>query len=440
MVKNPDIPVSIPARPLIKHAAKFGMTVIAAFFGGLLIWSLAAPLEKAAIAPGKITVDSNRKSIQHLEGGIVGKIHIRDGSQVKKDDLLITLSNTRETAQLGLYQARPYELLAAEARLKAERDDLKEIAFPKSLRESKDESAQSIMESNRKILKANRKNVASQVKILKQRIEQLKKEISSLQAQAKSKAEQLKLIQEEIKAVAFLEKKKLIERPRLLALQREAARLKGDRDEQLGLIARAEQRIGETQVQIISVQEKYQKDTLDVLRQTQQQLTDVVQQMKAATDVFVRTEIRSPIDGKVVGLKHHTIGGVVKPGEVLLQIVPSEDRLVVEARVSPLDIDIVTEGLTASVSLTAFKQRSTPNLNGKVIHVSADSFQDPNTQQTYYLARVEIDRAELKRLPDNVQLKPGMPAQVLIVVGRQTLIGYLISPIRDSFYRAFRES
>lgn len=430
--------IKVSATPIISEPVRFGLIVLGVFFGTFLLWSVLAPIETAAIAVGKVTVDSNRKTIQHLEGGIVRKIHVREGTIVKKGALLVELEDTQARAALDLLQGQSFELQATEARLKAEIAEQDTLEFPAHLTANHAEKIKKILTAQSKLFDANKKAMAGQLVILKQRIEQLQKEIESLDAQVVSESKQLKLIEEEIEAVKYLESKKLIERPRLLALQREAARLIGNRGEHIGLIAKAQQKIGETNSQIITVQDQNKKDKLTELRETQKQLADVLEREKGAKDVLERTKITAPTAGRVVGLLEHTIGGVLKPGADIMNIIPSDDRLVIEAKLSPLDIDIVHEGLSAKVQLTAYKTRNTPTLLGEVSHVSADSFEDKNTQEAYYLARVEIPQSQLA-LVEHVKLHPGMPAQVMIIIDKRSPFAYFMSPIKDSFNRAFRE-
>lgn len=439
MTNSKDDYTDIKDTPSIRDPLRFGLLVLLIFVGGFLLWSLLAPLESAAIASGRITVDTNRKTIQHLEGGIVEKIYIHDGSEVKKGQLLIQLENTQAKASLDLIQGQVNESLGREARLITQRDKLPTIIFQTALMKQKNNpKVQQIIKNQKALFLADQRSFSGQMEILKQRIAQLDNEIDSLNAQVTSETKQLKLIEEEIEAVAFLEKKKLIERPRLLALQREAARLIGNRGEHIGLIAKTNQKIGETKTQMFTLGDKRQKELLQELRDTQQRLAGLLEKEKSAEDVLNRTSIVAPQDGTVVGLQEHTIGGVLKPGATVMNIIPSGDKLVVEAQINPLDIDIVHKGMLAKVQLSAFKQRSTPTLDGTVERVSADSFQDPKTGETYYTARIRIAPNQLKQLK-NVKLYPGMPAQVMIITDKRTPFAYFVSPIKDSFHRAFRE-
>lgn len=426
-------------QPLVNTPIIFGLAVLGTFIGVFFLWSFLAPLESAAIASGKVTVDSNRKTIQHLEGGIVEKIHIREADKVNAGQSLITLDDTQTKATLGLLRGQANALLALEARLKSERDKKDTLIFSQELLDqSNDPKVKEIIDGHQAIFEANKASFKGQKEILLQRITQLEKEIDSLNAQVESDTKQYALIQEEVEAVAYLEKQRLIEKPRLLALKREAARLAGDKGESLGLIARAQQKIGETKTQMYHLEDRLQSEILEALRKTQEKLADILERKTAVEDILQRTVIRAPLDGVVVNLQFHTEGGVIGPGNPILDIVPSQDELVVEVRVNPLDIDIVHPGLTAKVSFSAFKQRNTPSLNGEVIHVSADSLQDQNTGEIFYLSRIIIPKDELSRLNGH-QLYPGMPAQAMIITQKRTAWDYFTSPIKDSFNRAFRE-
>lgn len=428
-----------PKQPPISDAIRFGVYIVVGFFSALLIWSLLFPIESAAVAPGKVTVNSNRKTVQHLEGGIIHELRVSEGKIVKQGELLIKLDDTQAKASLEMLQGQMIELMAAETRLKAERDKIKTIVFPEYLQKRKHlPDVAKILSSQKEIFISNKKSLRGQHEILNQRVEQLNKEIESLQAQVEAESKQLALVEEEITAVKYLEEKKLIEKPRLLALQREAARILGDRGEHLGLIARAQQRIGETKTQMLSLDDNYHRDILTELRETQQRLAELEEKEKSAQDILNRTAIKAPQAGKVVGLNKHTIGGVINPGEAVLHIIPTHDQLVIEARIKPLDIDVVYEGLEAHVKFTAFKQRRTPTLSGKLISLSADIFEDPNTKEAYYQARISISKEELERL-GALKLYQGMPAQVMIVTEKRTAFNYFASPIMASFERAFRE-
>ena len=274
--------------------------------------------------------------------------------------------------------------------------------------------------------------------MLNQKISQIKEEIKGVGAQYQSNIEQYKYIKEEVESMEQLEKQKLIERPKLLELKRTAAKLKGLQGENISQVAVLKQKIAEIGSQIETLKFDRRKDILVELRETQQKLADLVKKEVVEKDVLERTEIRSPRNGSVVSLNVHTVGGVVKPGEPLMEIVP-EEKLVIEANLSPMDIDIVHKGLRAKVQLVAFKMRNTPDLTGVVTHVSADAYTDPNTQQPYYQVKIELGKDQMERLQHGQELYPGMPVQVMILTHSQTLFEYMAAPLTESFHRAFRE-
>jgi len=431
--------ISVPKEPWTNRMRLFGVVVVVMFFGGFGIWSYFAPIESAAVAPGKVMVAGYRRTIQHLEGGIVQKINIKEGKKVNAGEVLIKLDDTQAKVTLEVARNQVNELLARESRLIAERDNKQAITFPRRLLDQiNNPQIANLMNAQKNVFLANRETYLGNVKILQQRIVQLTEQIKGIDAQLKANSEQLGFIEEEVVSTKELEKRKLIERPKLLQLQREAARLQGARGENLAEISVLKQKIGESEAQILTLTSTRLKETLDELRDVQQKLHEETEKERASLDILTRTDILAPQSGRVVGLKKHTIGGVIKPGEDIMDIVPSDDVLVIEARVNPLDIDVVHPGLLARVQLTSLKQRTTPTLEGRVIDVSADIFQDERDKDSYYLARISIDPEELAKL-GNQPLTPGMPAQVMIVTEKRTPLQYFIQPIKDSFNRAFRE-
>lgn len=439
MIKDPLKLPEIPPQPFILKPLIFGFITVLVFIVGFLVWSFVFALDSAAVAQGKIIVEYERKTVQHMEGGIIKEIYINEGSKVKANDPLIKLDDTQAKASLQLLQGQVYENLAAEARIFAELNKDTKVAYPEEVLKAKNEpKVAKIISGQDKLFTANVNSFEGQMTVLNERIEQFNKEISSLDAQVTSGTEQLKLIQEEIEAVEYLEKRKLIDRPRLLALKREAAKLTGDRGEHLGLIAKAHQAISETKSQMYTIAEDRRKNLLEELRLTQQKLADLTEKLKAAEDVLKRTMIYAPQDGTVIGLKKHTVNGVITPGQDILDIIPSDDMLMVEAHIEPMDINTVRPGLTAKIQLIAYKQRNTPYIEGEVSQVSADVFEDQMTKKQFYKARIIINKDELKRLK-HVKLYPGMPVQIMIITEKRTAFDYFITPIKDSFDRAFRE-
>ncbi len=428
-------PESVARGPII-----FGMLLIFLLFGIFGIWSTIAPIDSAAVATGKVIVDSNKKTIDHLEGGIIEDILVSEGMTVDEGQLLIRLDDTAPRARLDLYKGQFISAQATEARLIAERDNLDQVEFPETLLNQRDDpDVVANLDSQLRLFETRREAVDGRIKILSQKINQTQEEIKGLEQQIKSSDEQLALLSEEIADVRYLLKSGNAAKTRLLALERRAAEIRGQKAERQSLIARAYQTINEAKIEKYNIKTEFLNEVVTELRETQSTMSDLEEQMRAAQDVVKRIDIRAPIAGEVTGLNVHTIGGVIGPGQPIMDIVPSEDRLIVEARVKPQDIDVVRKGLTARVRLTAYKTRQVPPVEGTVTTVSADRLEDERTGEIYFAARVAIDDEELEKLEGNVKLSPGMPADVLIVTGSRTLFAYLMSPISESFNKAFRE-
>ncbi|CAB5089399.1 Type I secretion membrane fusion protein, HlyD family [Olavius algarvensis associated proteobacterium Delta 3] len=428
-----------PERPPVGKPLMAAVIIIFIFFGGFGAWAALAPLDSAALAPGRVTVASNRKTVQHLEGGIVKSLLVKEGDAVAEDQVLIQLDDTQARARLELLSSRYDKLLATQARLEAERASAPEIQYPESLTARRDQpQVARVLDAETALFEARRKSTEGRIHIFHKRIAQLNKEISGLEAQVTAEENQLALIEDERASLETLFEKGYTGKARLLALKREEAELQGDLGDHLSLIAKARQRIGETELEIIDLKNSMLNQVVSSLRDTQAELVDVSERLKAAEDILVRTDIRAPQAGVVMGLNVHTEAGVITPGQHLLDIVPEDDTLVIEAQVTPNDIDVVYAGLPAQVRLTAFKQRNTPMLDGKLTRVSADSFTDERTGAAYFLARVTIDAEELKKL-DGRELYPGMGAEVMIKTGKRTTMDYILAPLTDSLRRAFRE-
>jgi HlyD family secretion protein/epimerase transport system membrane fusion protein len=396
-------------------------------------------LDSAALAPGRVTVASNRKTIQHLEGGIVKNLLVKEGDAVAGGQILIQLDDTQSRARLELLLGRYDKLLATEARLKAEQAFAAGIKFPVPLILRRDQpQVVKLLDAEKALFESRRRSIEGRIRIFHKRIDQLNNEISGLEAQVAAKEEQFVLVEDERASFEVLFQKGYVSKVRLLALKREEAKLKGDRGEHLSLITKARQRIGETELEIIDLKNNTLNQVVSGLRDTQAELVEVSERLKAAEDILVRSDIRAPQAGVVMGLNVHTEAGVIAPGQRLLDIVPEDDTLVIEAQVTPNDIDVVYAGLPAQVRLTAFKQRNTPMLEGKLTRVSADSFTDERSGASYFLARVAIDAAELKKL-DGRELYPGMGAEVMIKTGKRTTMDYILAPLTDSLRQAFRE-
>jgi HlyD family secretion protein len=423
-----------------RASIRVGMLSLMLVFGIFGIWSIIAPINSAAIGIGKVILDNNKKTIQHLEGGIVDTIFVREGEFVEAGQKLIKLDETTAKARFELLRKQYMTTKAVEARLTAERDKQDALVFPDDIQELEavDPSVAEALDSQRRIFSSRKDSVSGRISILNQQRQQLKEEINGLRAQSASATSQIGLLNQEISAIAQLVASRDAPRSRLLALQRQLASLSGERGEYQSRIARAQQSIGETEIEINNVANTFLNEVVEELKETQVALSDLEERIRASEDTFNRINILAPVAGTITDLLVHTEGGVIKPGDKIADIIPSDDKLVVEAQVQPQDIDVVQKGLEASVRLSAYKARFVPPIKGIVEQISADRFDDPQRGVSYYKARVVVDGDEMKAL-DNVELYPGMPADVLIVTGSRTFLTYLFDPIRESFSKSFRE-
>jgi HlyD family secretion protein/epimerase transport system membrane fusion protein len=416
-----------------------GVVILLLFFGGFMGWAAFAPLDSAALASGVISVEGNRKTIQHFEGGIVQDILVKDGDLVQKNQVLLTLDETQAEASLKLIQGRKMVALAEMARLTAERDNLENITFPKWLEDRRsNENVAKTMDGQVSIFNARRLARKGQITILEQKIAQLEEEMKGLQGQIRAGDTQLKLIREELADVQQLVDKKLAKRSRLRALQRTASELAGNRGQNVARIAQSKQAIGEIRLQITEIQNAVLNEAVAELKNVQSMLFDLEEQERASIDVMGRTEVRAPNTGLVVNLTVFTKGAVISSGQPLMDIVPVDQKLIVEAEVDPTDIDIVHVGATAHIRFPAFSQRTSKPVEGTIIGVSADSIQNERTGAFFYQALVRIDNIEQSNLSMD-QLRPGMQADVMIATGERTALDYFLNPILLSFNRAMTE-
>ncbi|MCP5155357.1 MAG: HlyD family type I secretion periplasmic adaptor subunit [Ectothiorhodospiraceae bacterium] len=416
-----------------------GSLVVAAFFGGFGAWAALAPLDSAAIAPGVLTVLTQRKTLQHLEGGIVSEILVDEATEVRAGEVVLRLDATQSRIRHGLLVGQLRAAEARAARLVAERDGLEAVTFPPGLVEQAhaDSEIQHVLDGQVRIFTARREQLANREAILARRVRQLEEEIAGMRGEIATQDRALTLMGKEMAAVRSMVQKGIEPSSRLLALERDAARIEGERAQNRAAVARAEQRIGETRLQVDDLRAASLTEVVAELREVETEIADLRERIAAAEDVLRRTEVIAPVSGVVVNLQVHTPGGVIAPGEPLMDLVPGEDSLIIEARLLPTDIDSVHPGLSALVRLTAFKQRSTPSFEGVVRHVSADRLVDPNTGESFYKVRVALVEGQVGL--DELTLHPGMPAEVMIRTGERTLFSYLMSPIVDSFGRALRE-
>lgn len=416
-----------------------GISILTVFFGGLGTWAALAPLDSAVIAPGVFKVEGNRKTVKHLDGGIVAKLLVKEGDRVEKGQLLIRLDETDARARIDIFSGQYDSLKALESRLLAERDGLDTIRFPDFLLDrGGDDNVAEILAGQINVFETRRASLAGQIAVLRQRIAQLRTEIGGFQTQKRSQDRQLELIREELAGTRQLYEKGWSPKFRVLALERKAASLEGESGKLSADIARTRQAIGETKLQIAQLQKERLAEATTELRDVQTRLGEVEPRLRWAEEMLSRTELVAPEAGYVLGLTAFTVGGVIAPGERVLDIVPADNTLIIEARIQPSDIDDVYAGMSAEVQLTAYKSRVVPTVEGVVTKVSADRFTDERSGDAYYLVYVEVDPDSLAS-SHNISLYPGMPAQVMIATGARTALDYLLSPLTSSFDRAFRE-
>lgn len=423
----------------IRPFALFGSALIAVFILGFGAWSAVAPLESAALASGVVVSESSRKTIQHLESGIIGAILVHDGERVAAGQPLIRLDDTKARTEFAALQGQLWNARAAEARLLAQRDERARISFPDDLAaRGEDAALAALLAGQRAIFETQRSLLRTKTAVIRQRIAQTREEINGLKAQVAAADRQGALLHEQMGDIQPLVAKGLERKPQLLALQRDIAQVEGQRGAALAQIARARESITEAEIDILNLDNDAKKQTADELRDTQQKIHELREKVEAASDVLARTVVRAPEAGTVTDLRVHTPGGVVNAGDPLMDLVPQQDRLIVEGRVKPQDIDGVHVGLPAQVRLLPYKQRRIPPIGGKVIYVSADRLVDKSSNQPYYAAKIRVDAQELARL-QGVEMVPGMPSEVMIETGETTVALYALAPILDSFHRAFRE-
>ena len=402
-------------------------------------WLALVPLAGAVVVPGNLVVQSNVKTIQHPTGGVVAEIKVANGARVAAGDLLLRLDATQARASLQTVSKQLDELRARIARLTAERDGLSQPEFPSALMaRSADDNVRSVVASEVSLFKARSDGRKSQKELLQSKIAQLSQETSGLEAQVDSKAKQLELIAGELVGVKDLYDKRLVPLMRLTTLQRETARIEGERGQLTSSIAETKSKIDEARLQIARLDQDFRTDVVKELGETQGKEAELVERGVAARDVLDRVEMRAPTSGVIHQLSAHTIGGVIRPGEAIMEIVPDTDDLLVEAKLQPQDIDHVRPGQKAFVRFSAFNQRVTPQLTGTVSMVSADTSHDQQTNTQYFTVRVVLPEDERRRL-GGLQLVPGMPAEVFMQTGSRTMMNYLLKPITEQMNRAFIE-
>lgn len=429
------------ARPHWRTVSLFGYAVIILFFGGFGGFAAFAPLHSAVMATAQLRVDNERKVVQHFEGGIVAQLMVREGQRVQEGEVLLRLDPTRDNAQANVLRKRYLAALAERARLLAERDAAPAVTFPPELlSEISDPEIAEIVEGQRAVFRSRQTSREGQTKLILGQIDQARTQIEAVKIERASVQEQLALIDRELRSVKELFAKGLERLPRVLALERNQAALKGQIGRLTGQIAQLEKQIGDGELRIAQLEHELQSEVAVQLDAVVDQIQQIKEQQPVVTAAVRRLDIRAPRAGRVIDLQVHTIGQVVGRGEQIMQIVPDDEDLIVVAKVSPRDIDSLNNGVTrVQVRMTSFSQRFTHPVEAHLESISTDVVSDGDGTPPYYRAIIRLDRESREHLLHGVELTSGMPALAMIGVGEKTLLTYLIEPLSRSISDSFRE-
>ena len=431
--------VASPTRRSMRRHLLAAIVVVLVLVVGVGGWAATAVISGAVVASGSLVVDTNVKKVQHPTGGIVGELRVRDGDHVHAGDIVVRLDETVTRANLAIVTKSLDELMARKARLESERDGWDTIIFPAQLAAgASDPERAAVMDSEGKLFNLRKTARSGQKAQLRERIAQLGEEITGLAAQQNSKAKEIALVERELAGVRDLWNKNLVQLNRLTALEREAARLDGERGQLVASSAQAKGKIAETALQILQIDQDLASEVAKELREVDGKIGEFVERKVTAEDQLKRIDIRAPQDGSVFQLAVHTVGGVITAGDPIMLIVPEADNLSVEVKVNPQDIDQLQLNQKAVLRFSAFNARTTPEIEGIVTRISADTSTDQRTGQSYYTIRISMPAEQIERL-GNVKLLPGMPVEAFMQTRDRTMLSYLIKPLHDQFLRAFRE-
>lgn len=424
----------------LRRIRRAGLTLIAIFFFGFGLWAVVAPLAGAVIAPGVVKVDMNRKTIQHQEGGIVKEILVRDGQKVLAGQPLIVLDDVRVDASLELLRQQYESELAKQARLTAEKSLAKEVAFPAALlAHQNDVKTAEVLQREQSLFSARKKLLEDQIRLLQSQIVEGREEANALLTQVAAEERAAKLQKEELSYNQILLEKNYVQKTRVMALDRAVAEYESRAAEHKAEHARTKGRIADIELRIVSARNNYMQTAADELTENTNRLFDIEERLRPSLDALARQKIVAPIDGEIVDLRVFTIGGTVGPRDPLLDIVPLNKTLIIEAPVRVDDIAHIRVGSEVEVRLTAYKQRITPMVEGKVIYLSADRLNDKATGEPYYRTHVSITPEALKTA-GNLELQAGMPAEIYIKTAERSVLDYWLEPLTAYLRRAWRET
>jgi HlyD family type I secretion membrane fusion protein len=413
--------------------------ILLAFFG-VGGWIALAPLQGAVIARGEVKVDANRKTVQHLEGGIVKEIRVRDGDTVRTGQVLLVLEDIQADSTVHVIRQQLDAENARVARLQAEKAGSGNVHFPRDMQARRNLPAVAeILSNEQAIFQARRTALNDQVSLLRSQIHESRDELAGLEQQIAAETRAVALAQEELDINQTLADKKFVQNTRLLALKRQLAQLEADRGEHVANQSRVRQNVIDLELRTIDLQNQYRQKATDELEVSSRKVQELLERIRPYEDAKVRLHIDAPVAGTIVNLRVHTLGGVIGPGEPILDIVPQNSPLIVEGKVAISNIDDLRLGMEADVHLTAYKRQTTPLAQGKVIYISADSLTSPEEKSPYYLVRVAVDQHSLDQI-GGIKLSPGMPADLYIRTHARTALEYMLEPVTQTLLRAFRES
>lgn len=423
----------------LRRPILLGSAIVGVFIVGLGTWAAFAPLSGAVIAQGVVKVEDSRKVVKNRDGGIVSAVLVRDGQRVSQGDVLLRMDDVQARSAYEVYDNQYMNLLARRARFTAESQGAGEITFPPEVLERRDDPAVAqLIADQTTLFETRRLGLETQVDILEQRVQQLNTRISGYQIQVDSIARQQELIEEEKEGVTSLVRRGLATKTQELALERASVDLGGQTGALRSQIAEARETQGEAKMQINRLSQDRLTEANEGISTVQGELANIVPRLQSARATLALTDVRAPATGTVIGLTQFTDGGVVGAGERILDIVPDDTQLVIEAMVQPNDIAKVEPDMTAMVKLTAYNQRVTPSVEGRILRVSPDRLVTENGT-AYFTADIEVSPQALAHVAGDLRLYPGMPAEVIVPTGERTALDYILSPIHDSMDRAFRE-
>ena len=443
VLRAEPVAIALDVAPLpnadYRSVLRLGLWILLVGFGGFLLWAFLAPLDEGIPAPGLVSVESSRKRVDHASGGIIEQILVREGQTVQAGDPLVELNEIQWRSAVQATRSQYQTALATLSRLRAERDAAAAIAFPAELANTNDSEVLKIIAAQTGLFRARREALAGELRIIRESVRGLEQQLASLAQLRVGRDLQVALFREQLDSYQNLKKSGFLSRNHVIEVERQLAEVQGRQSEDLANIAGINARLGELRIRGAQREAEYRREVETLLADAQREVATLGERQIAQQDTLTRLVIRAPVAGRVVDLAYHTLGGVVKPGERILDIVPLDDEVIVEARMAPQHIDRLHVGLPADVHLEAYANRAEqPVVTGQIKVVSADALVDAKTGLPYFAVRVAVPRSEVSKLGD-VKLLPGMLATVMVKTGERTLAAYLARPLLRRFRTSLTE-